>query len=332
MPRTHLETDLLVIGAGGAGMMAALEGEAAGRRVILVDRSLIGRGGATVMAQMTVAAALGDDGPDDPQAHLADTLAAGRGLCDPALVGADVRGAAPRRSASWTHWKVGWARNADGAHARRRAPRVTTGRAACTWISCPPARPCPGRCAARCSGRPAIRRIGDLCITDIVVDGGQRCGAVGFSCRERGAVTIAAHAVIIATGGLTRLYRAQQRVGQHGRRRLCAGAAGGRALVDMEFVQFFPIGHLAPRLIGMDPIMWDPFRYKLGGRLLNGEGREFARRLRRAGGRTLRGHPRPRDLLHPEGGRRPGAARPPAAPSSASSTCRPTPCARRSAR
>jgi succinate dehydrogenase/fumarate reductase flavoprotein subunit len=43
----------------------------------------------------------------------------------------------------------------------------------------------------------------------------------------------------------------------------------------MEFVQFFPIGHLAPRLIGMDPIMWDPFRYKLGGRLLNGRMEEF---------------------------------------------------------
>jgi succinate dehydrogenase / fumarate reductase flavoprotein subunit len=46
----------------------------------------------------------------------------------------------------------------------------------------------------------------------------------------------------------------------------------------MEFVQFFPIGHLAPRLIGMDPIMWDPFRYKLGGRLLNSEGEEFTAR------------------------------------------------------
>jgi succinate dehydrogenase / fumarate reductase flavoprotein subunit/fumarate reductase (CoM/CoB) subunit A len=49
----------------------------------------------------------------------------------------------------------------------------------------------------------------------------------------------------------------------------------GAELVDMEFVQFFPIGHLAPRLVGMDPIMWDPFRYKLGGRLLNAERREF---------------------------------------------------------
>jgi succinate dehydrogenase/fumarate reductase flavoprotein subunit len=43
----------------------------------------------------------------------------------------------------------------------------------------------------------------------------------------------------------------------------------------MEFVQFFPIGHLAPRLVGMDPIMWDPFRYKLGGKLLNGNFEEF---------------------------------------------------------
>ena len=50
----------------------------------------------------------------------------------------------------------------------------------------------------------------------------------------------------------------------------CALRAGA-PLIDMEFVQFFPIGHLAPRLIGMDPIMWDPFRYKLGGRLLNSD-------------------------------------------------------------
>jgi succinate dehydrogenase/fumarate reductase flavoprotein subunit len=52
----------------------------------------------------------------------------------------------------------------------------------------------------------------------------------------------------------------------------------GASLVDMEFVQFFPIGHLAPRLIGMDPIMWDPFRYKLGGRLLNNQMEDFTQR------------------------------------------------------
>ena len=52
----------------------------------------------------------------------------------------------------------------------------------------------------------------------------------------------------------------------------------GASLIDMEFVQFFPIGHLAPQLVGMDPIMWDPFRYKLGGRLLNGRMEEFTSR------------------------------------------------------
>src|SRR5258708_35563598 len=57
---------------------------------------------------------------------------------------------------------------------------------------------------------------------------------------------------------------------------LCLRA--GAPLIDMEFVQFFPIGHLAPRLIGMDPIMWDPFRYKLGGRLLNRDMQEFTDR------------------------------------------------------
>ncbi len=63
-PPTHIETDVLVIGAGGAGMYAALEAAQAGAAVVLADRSLIGRGGATVMAQMTVAAALGEQTPD----------------------------------------------------------------------------------------------------------------------------------------------------------------------------------------------------------------------------------------------------------------------------
>src|ERR1700709_36504 len=81
----HIEADVLVIGAGGAGMYAALEAARAGASGVLVDRSLIGRGGATVMAQMTVAAALGEQTPDHWEHHLADTLAAGRGLCDAGL-------------------------------------------------------------------------------------------------------------------------------------------------------------------------------------------------------------------------------------------------------
>ena len=81
----RVETDVLVIGSGAAGMYAAIEAARAGCNVFLLDRSLIGRGGATVMAQMTVAVALGDEAPDHWSHHYQDTLTAGRGLCNEAL-------------------------------------------------------------------------------------------------------------------------------------------------------------------------------------------------------------------------------------------------------
>src|ERR1700709_1787814 len=108
----HLETDVLVIGAGGAGSYAALEAPRAGCSVILADRSLICRGGATVMAQMTVAAALGEKTPDHWEHHLADTLAAGRGLCDETLA-AMVCEEGPQRIREMDAWKVGWARDGE---------------------------------------------------------------------------------------------------------------------------------------------------------------------------------------------------------------------------
>src|SRR5215213_11245596 len=104
--------DVLVIGSGAAGMYAAIEAARHGAQVLMVDRSLIGRGGATVMAQMTVAAAVGPEGTDHWRHHLADTLAAGRELCDARLAallcedGVEVIREMDR-------WKVGWARDGD---------------------------------------------------------------------------------------------------------------------------------------------------------------------------------------------------------------------------
>src|SRR5882757_2491897 len=77
---------------------------------------------------------------------------------------------------------------------------------------------------------------------------------------------------------LLRLYRRNSASANMGGDGYALALRAGAPLIDMEFVQFFPIGHLAPRLIGMDPIMWDPFRYKLGGRLLNADREEFTER------------------------------------------------------
>ncbi len=79
---THLSTDVLIVGAGGAGMYAAIAAARNGASVLLLDKSLVGRGGATIMAQMTVAAAISHQEPDHWTLHLADTKEAGRDICD----------------------------------------------------------------------------------------------------------------------------------------------------------------------------------------------------------------------------------------------------------
>jgi succinate dehydrogenase / fumarate reductase flavoprotein subunit len=107
--QVHLVTDVLIVGSGGAGMAAALSAAGKGAEVVLADRSLIGRSGATVMAQMTVAAALGEEVPDHWEYHLADTLTAGRGLCDADLA-ALVCEHGPKVIRQFDDWRVGWAR------------------------------------------------------------------------------------------------------------------------------------------------------------------------------------------------------------------------------
>jgi succinate dehydrogenase/fumarate reductase flavoprotein subunit len=65
----HLSTDVLVIGAGGAGMYAAIAAAQNNVSVLLLDKGQVGRGGATIMAQMTVAVALGEQEPDSVELH-----------------------------------------------------------------------------------------------------------------------------------------------------------------------------------------------------------------------------------------------------------------------
>ena len=267
----HLSTGVLVIGAGGAGMYAAIEASRRGAEVLILDRSLIGRGGATVMAQMTVAGAVGDS---DIERHVADTLAAGRDLCDPRLVEL-LCGEAPEVIHEMDEWGVGWARSGAGdrfkfvdapGHQNSRCVYVeflATGSAVSRTLR------------TRLIRDQRIRRIGELAVLELLLDGGQCAGVLALHISSGELVTIAAKAVVLATGGLTRLYARNSASANMGGEGYALALRAGAELLDMEFVQFFPIGNLAPRLVGMDPIMWDAFRYKLGGRLLNGERKEF---------------------------------------------------------
>jgi succinate dehydrogenase/fumarate reductase flavoprotein subunit len=288
----HLATDVLIVGAGGAGMYAAISAARAGaERVLLVDKSLVGRGGATIMAQMTVAAALAEESDDDWRWHLDDTLTAGRGLCDERLA-AILCEEAPIRIREMGEWHVGWARHDTGRIAQVTAPGHSRPR--CCYVDFLNTGPAVAATLRRQVSRiDAIRRVSNLTVTDLVTHDDAVVGAVALDTASGAAVTIEAAATIIATGGLTRLYRRNSASANMGGDGYALALLAGAELVDMEFVQFFPIGHLAPRLVGMDPIMWDPFRYKLGGRLLDGEGREF---LARYGSDETDAYTTPRDI------------------------------------
>jgi succinate dehydrogenase/fumarate reductase flavoprotein subunit len=267
-----MQADVLVIGAGAAGMYAAIAAARSGARVLLVDRSLIGRGGATVMAQMTVAVALGEEVPDHWEHHLADTLAAGRGLCDAELSRLLCEDAV-ECIRELDRWGVGWARNET--HIRQvQAPGHDRPR--CVYVDFVNTGPAVSKTLrAQLNRMPEVRRTGELLVTDLAVHQGICVGAHAVHTTSGELVPIAAKATIVATGGLTRLYRRNSASINMGGDGYALALRAGAELVDMEFVQFFPIGHLAPRLVGMDPIMWDPFRYKLGGKLLNAHMQEF---------------------------------------------------------
>ncbi len=287
----HLETDVLVIGAGGAGMYAAIAAARNGADVVLADKSMISRGGATIMAQMTTAAALGTQEPDSWEKHLEDTLAAGRGLCNEELSEILCREAIDR-ILEMDAWKVGWARK-DGRITGVMAPGHSVPR--CVYVDFLNTGPAVAKCLRTQVAKAAtITRVSGLVLNDLVVDDGIVVGAVGWNLADETPVTVAAKAVVIAAGGLTRLYaRNSASVNMNGDGYAMALRAGAD-LIDMEFPQFFPIGHLAPRLVGMDPIMWDPFRYKLGGRMFNGLGEEF---LHKYGGEDAEKYTTTRDII-----------------------------------
>ena len=257
-------------------MYAAIAAAGKDASVLLLDKSLVGRGGATIMAQMTVAAAIGHEEPDHWTDHLQDTLAAGRELCDEELARLLCENG-PARIFEMDAWGAHWARGADDRIRQVKAPGH--GRARCCYVDFLNTGPgVAGTLRRQVSTLGSVRRVSNIAVTDIVVHDGRAVGAVGMDVVSGDVVTFAAKAVVLAAGGLTKIYRRNSASTNMGGEAYALALWAGAELIDMEFVQFFPIAHLAPRLVGMDPIMWDPFRYKLGGRLLNGDFDEFMHR------------------------------------------------------
>ena len=253
-------------------MYAAIAAARAGATVLLVDKGQIGRGGATVMAQMTVAAALAEEEPDSAALHLEDTIKAGRGICNEELAGL-VCAEGPKRIREMEEWGTRWAREGDRIK-QAMAPGHSVKR--CCYVDFLNTGPAVAATLRRKIAEfPKIRRISNLAVVEVLAHDGRAMGAIALDLRNGQLLTIDARAVVLAAGGLTKLYARNSASANMGGEAYALALWAGAELVDMEFVQFFPIGHLAPRLVGMDPIMWDPFRYKLGGKLLNGQFEEF---------------------------------------------------------
>src|SRR5205807_281411 len=213
--------------------------------------------------------------PDHWSHHYADTLTAGRGLCAEPLARLLCE-EGPDCIREIDAWGIGWARK-DGRIVQAQAPGHDRPR--CVYVDFLNTGPAVSKTLRTVVNRtPGIHKAGDLAVVDLVCIDGEVVGAAALHLITGAPVTIAAKATVLATGGLTRLYRRNSASANMGGDGYALALRAGAPLVDMEFVQFFPIGHLAPRLIGVDPIMWDPFRYKLGGRLLNGAKEEFTSR------------------------------------------------------
>jgi len=266
-----LRSDVAVVGAGAAGLYAALVAAGEGARVALVSRSPLAQT-ASYWAQGGIAAALDPD--DSPAAHLADTLAAARAagresaartLCEESpdrvrdLQRLDVQFDADRSG--------NLALGLEGGHSRRRivhAGGAATGRRITRQLS------------ALAATHERIDVLEPLAASSLTVLEG-RCVGVGVHSRDGTRRSISARAVILATGGMAALWeRTTNPRGAVGAGLSLASAAGAE-LADLEFMQFHPT---ALRVDGpRDGFLVTEAVRGEGAALLNAEGERFVDEL-----------------------------------------------------
>jgi len=235
---------------------------------------------------MTCASALGEEEPDSPEQHLSDTLEAGRGLCNENL-SALLCENSPQRIRELEGWKVQWARQDNGKIRQVMAPGHSRKR--CVYVDFLKTGVAISAALRNQTGRnAAIRRLSNVSLTDLVTDDGQVVGATGIDIATSAPVVIRAAAVILCLGGMTKMFRRTTAPNNSAGEGLGLALRAGAKIIDIEFLQFYPNGHMAPRMVGLDPTTWEPTRVKLGGRLLNGNGEEFLHNYGEAGGESYK--------------------------------------------
>ena len=236
------EYDVLVIGAGGAGLRAAVEASGAGVKTGVVTKSLLGKAH-TVMAEGGMAADMGNvDERDNWRVHFADTMRGGQYLnnCRMAELHAQE---APARVKELEAWGAIFDRTKDGKILQRnfgghRYPRLAHvgDRTGLEMI----------RTLQDHGIHQGIEVHAEHTILTLLMDGGRCVGAFGYD-REKGRfVTFHAKAVILATGGIGRAYKITSNSWEYTADGHSLAYHAGAALLDMEFVQFHPTGMVWP--------------------------------------------------------------------------------------
>jgi succinate dehydrogenase / fumarate reductase flavoprotein subunit len=261
--------DVLVIGAGGAGLRAAIEAAASGAKVGVVCKSLLGKAH-TVMAEGGVAAALANvDDRDNWRVHFADTMRGGQYLNNWRMAELHAK-EAPERVRELEAWGALFDRTKDGRILQRnfgghRYPRLAH--------------------VGDRTGLEMIRTLQDhgvhsgmevhmeCTVVTLLVDSDRIAGAFGYD-REKGHfIRWNARAVVLATGGIGRAFKITSNSWEYTGDGHALAYRAGAELLDMEFVQFHPTGMVWP--ISVRGILVTEGVRGEGGVLRNSEGRRF---------------------------------------------------------
>jgi len=268
---TH-EHDVLIIGAGGAGLRAAIEALAQGASVAVVCKSLLGKAH-TVMAEGGIAAAMANvDRTDDWRAHFRDTMRGGKFLNNWRMAQIHAQ-EAPERVRELEQWGALFDRTTDG-NILQRAFGGHTFKRLCH--------------VGDRTGLEMIRTLQDrgvnlgidvymeCAITRLLKDGDRIAGAFGYW-RENGRfIVFKAKSVVVATGGIGKAWRITSNSWEYTGDGMALAYDAGAELMDMEFVQFHPTGMVWPP--GVQGILVTEAVRGEGGVLRNKDGERFMER------------------------------------------------------